>query len=150
MLDPSEAMTLPEPRLLLVDYITPPCKHECSIIKHVRHAKYACRVLKGIKAPNPVKHALMRATYGGQVRSGLDPLPRGYCCRGSQTCQAGIWKPRRVKLGQVIMLRYSSPLRTDLQLCKIRPHNSAGDTRLLRGMAPLWDPAIRYWVLGWT
>ncbi len=35
-----EPITLPEPRLL-GDFITAPCKHECSIIKHVRHAKKA-------------------------------------------------------------------------------------------------------------
>ena len=55
-----EPIALPEPRLV-GDYITAPCKHECSIIKQVRHAKKAQRVLSTL---NPVKHALLRATAG--------------------------------------------------------------------------------------
>ena len=33
-----EPITLPKPRLVS-DFITAPCRHECSIIKQVRHAK---------------------------------------------------------------------------------------------------------------
>jgi hypothetical protein len=55
-----EPIILPEPRLVS-DFVTAPCSHECSIIKQVRHAKKAHRVLS---APNPVKHALLRAIAG--------------------------------------------------------------------------------------
>ena len=58
-LDPSpEALNLPEPRHM-ADYNTTPCKHGCSIIMQVRHAKKTCKVLK---AHNKVKQALVRAT----------------------------------------------------------------------------------------
>ncbi len=60
-----EPITLPEPRLLS-DFITAPCKHECSIIKQARHAKKAHRVLVAL---NPVKQALLRASAG---QCGLD------------------------------------------------------------------------------
>ncbi len=50
----------------MTDYITSPCKHECSIIRLVRRAKQACRA---IKAHNQVKQALMRATA---CHSGMD------------------------------------------------------------------------------
>jgi hypothetical protein len=53
-----EPMTLPEPRLLS-DYITAPCRHECSIIQQVRHAKKAHIVLAAL---NPVKQSLLRET----------------------------------------------------------------------------------------
>jgi hypothetical protein len=33
-----EPITLPAPRLVS-DYVTSPCRHECNIIKQVRHAK---------------------------------------------------------------------------------------------------------------
>jgi len=46
-----EPITLPEPRLL-GNYITAPWKHECNIIKQVRHAKKAHGVLSTL---NPVK-----------------------------------------------------------------------------------------------
>ena len=46
-----EAITLPDPRLL-VDYITTPCKHECKVIKRMRHVRQAFRVLSSL---NPVK-----------------------------------------------------------------------------------------------
>ena len=52
-----EAVTLPEPRPI-GGYITAPCKHECIIIRQIRHAKHARRFLK---SPKPVKQALMRA-----------------------------------------------------------------------------------------
>jgi hypothetical protein len=55
-----EPVTLPEPRKLS-DFITAPCKHECNIIKQVRHAKKAHMVLSAL---NPVKQALLRATAG--------------------------------------------------------------------------------------
>jgi hypothetical protein len=55
-----EPITLPEPRLVS-DYITAPCRHECSIMKQVRHAKMAHRVLSAL---NPVKQAFLRATMG--------------------------------------------------------------------------------------
>ncbi len=42
-----EPITLPEPRLVS-DYITAPCRHECGIIKQVRHAKKAHRVLSAL------------------------------------------------------------------------------------------------------
>jgi hypothetical protein len=58
-LDPApEAVTIPEPRSS-GNYITSPCKHEYNIIRPVRHAVHACRVLKAL---DPVKQALMRAT----------------------------------------------------------------------------------------
>ena len=55
-----ELMTLPEPRLLS-DYTTAPCKHECGIIKQIRHAKQAHRLLSAL---NLVKQTLLRATVG--------------------------------------------------------------------------------------
>ena len=39
-----EPLTLPEPRMLN-DYNSAPCKHECIIIKQLRHAKQALRLL---------------------------------------------------------------------------------------------------------
>jgi hypothetical protein len=39
-----EPVTLPEPRMLN-NYTTAPCKHECGIIKQLRHAKQALRLL---------------------------------------------------------------------------------------------------------
>jgi hypothetical protein len=84
--DPEKLDSVSEPRLIS-DYNTAPCKHECIIIKQVRHAKKAHRVLSTI---NPVKHALLRATAGqcgtdsasctmDTVRevAGLDRLGRG-------------------------------------------------------------------------
>jgi hypothetical protein len=59
--DPApEPITLPEPRLVS-DFVTAPCRHECSILKQVRHVKKAHRVLSAL---NPVKQALLRATAG--------------------------------------------------------------------------------------
>ena len=59
MLDPApEVVTLLEPRPL-EDYITVLCKHECIIIKQVRHVKQTCRVLTALHL---VKRALMRAS----------------------------------------------------------------------------------------
>jgi hypothetical protein len=59
--DPApEPITLPEPRLVS-DFVTATCRHECSILKQVRHAKKAHRVLSAL---NPVKQALLRATAG--------------------------------------------------------------------------------------
>jgi hypothetical protein len=63
---------LPEPQLSS-DYITAPCKHECNVIKQIRHAKHAYRV---ISALNPTKQTLLRATVG---QCGLDcSLPLGH------------------------------------------------------------------------
>jgi len=68
--DPApEPMTLPEPRLMS-GYITAPCRHECSIIKQVSHAKQAHGI---ITALNPVKQSLLRATAG---QCGMDTA---YC-----------------------------------------------------------------------
>ena len=53
-----ETITLPEPRLLS-DYKSAPCKHECNIIKQLRHAKQAHRLLHSL---NPVKQTLLRST----------------------------------------------------------------------------------------
>jgi hypothetical protein len=39
-----EPVTLPEPRTL-GDLVSAPCKHECSILKQIRHAKQAHRLL---------------------------------------------------------------------------------------------------------
>ncbi len=50
-----EPMTLLEPRLMS-DYITAPCKHECIVIKQIRHAKHAHRV---ISALNQIKQTLI-------------------------------------------------------------------------------------------
>ena len=55
-----EPVTLLEPRLL-GDYIIAPCKHECGIIKQIRHAKQAHRLLSTL---NPTKQSLLRATAG--------------------------------------------------------------------------------------
>ena len=52
------------------DYIPTPCKHECIIIKQVRHAKKAHKVSSDL---NPVKKALLRATAG---QCGMDSA---YC-----------------------------------------------------------------------
>jgi hypothetical protein len=46
-----EPVTLPEPRLLS-DYTSAPCKHECDIIKQIRHAKQAHKLLSAL---NPIK-----------------------------------------------------------------------------------------------
>jgi len=60
MLHPTpEVVTLSEPRPPLEEYIIDPGKHECNIIKQVRQAKEACRVLMSL---NQVNHALMKAT----------------------------------------------------------------------------------------
>ena len=68
--DPTpEPITLPEPRLMSV-YIIAPCKHECSVMKQIRHAKHARR---GIVAINPIKQTLLRAKTG---KCGLDSA---YC-----------------------------------------------------------------------
>ncbi len=64
-----EPITLPEPRLL-GDFITAPCKHECSIIKQVRRAKKAFRVLSAL---NLVKQALLRATVGHSFEMRTQP-----------------------------------------------------------------------------
>jgi len=61
----SEPVTLPEPRLLS-DYITPPCMHECGILKPIRHSKQAHKLLSTL---SPTKHFLLRATAG---QCGLD------------------------------------------------------------------------------
>jgi hypothetical protein len=59
--DPApEPITLPEPRLIS-DFVTAPCRHECNILKQVRHVKKAHIVLSAL---NPVKQALLRATAG--------------------------------------------------------------------------------------
>jgi hypothetical protein len=55
-----EPITLPETRLVR-DYIMALCKHESSIIKQVRHAKKAHKVLSTL---NPVKQPLLRASAG--------------------------------------------------------------------------------------
>ena len=60
-----EPMILPEPRLLS-DYTNAPCKHECSIIKQLRHAKHAHRLMAAL---NPVEQTLLRAKTG---QCGLD------------------------------------------------------------------------------
>ena len=60
-----EPVTLPEPRTL-TDFVTAPCKHECSILKQIRHAKQAHRLLSTL---NPTKQALLRANAG---QCGLD------------------------------------------------------------------------------
>ena len=54
----AEPMTLPQPRLL-IDYIAAPCKHECNVIKQVKHTKHAPIV---ISALNPIKQTFLRAT----------------------------------------------------------------------------------------
>jgi len=65
-LDPApEPITLPEPRLIS-DYITAPCKHECSVMKQIRHAKQALKVFSAL---NPIKKTLLRAIDG---QCGLD------------------------------------------------------------------------------
>jgi hypothetical protein len=53
-----EPITLPEPRLVS-DFAIAPCRHECNIIKQMRHAKKAHMVLSTL---NPAKQALLRAT----------------------------------------------------------------------------------------
>jgi hypothetical protein len=53
-----EPITLLETRLLS-DYITAPCKHECSVTKQVRHANQAHTI---ISALDPIKQPLLRAT----------------------------------------------------------------------------------------
>jgi hypothetical protein len=53
-----EPITLPEPRLLS-DYTTAPYKHECGIIKQIRHAKQAHQRISTLK---PIKQTLLRAT----------------------------------------------------------------------------------------
>jgi len=60
-----EPVTLPEPRTL-GDYVTAPCKHECSIPKQSRHDKQAHRLLTTL---NPTKQSLLRAAAG---ECGLD------------------------------------------------------------------------------
>jgi hypothetical protein len=52
-----DELTLPEPRPL-ADYISAPCRHECSVIHQVKQATQASRVLSKLI---PVKHSLMRA-----------------------------------------------------------------------------------------
>jgi hypothetical protein len=58
-----EPVTLPELRLLS-DYITAPCKHECGIIKQIRHAKQAHRVFSAL---NPIKQTLYERRLGSAV-----------------------------------------------------------------------------------
>ncbi len=53
-----ENVTLPESRHLN-DYPTAPCKHECGIIKQIRHAKQAHRLVSTL---NPIKQSRIRAT----------------------------------------------------------------------------------------
>ncbi len=66
--DPTpEPITLPEPRLVR-DFVTAPCRHECSILKQVRHAKKAHRVLSALNPGNC-----------GAVRDGLCILFDGHC-----------------------------------------------------------------------
>ena len=65
VLRPRETVTLPEPRTL-GDYVTAPCKHECGILKQIRHAKQAHRLLSSL---NPTRQSLLRATAG---KCGLD------------------------------------------------------------------------------
>ena len=60
-----EPVTLPEPRSL-GDYVTAPCKHECGILKQIRHAKQVQRLLSTL---NPTRQSLFRATAG---QCGLD------------------------------------------------------------------------------
>ena len=55
-----EPVTLPGPRSL-GDYVTAPCKHECGILKHIRHAKQVHRLLSTL---NPTKQSRLRATAG--------------------------------------------------------------------------------------
>ncbi len=55
-----EPITLPEPKTL-GDYVTPRFKHECGIVKHIRHAKQAHRILSTF---NPTRQSLLRATAG--------------------------------------------------------------------------------------
>ncbi len=50
-----EPMSIPKPRLLS-NYITAPCKHECNVIKKVRYAKQAHRVMLAL---NPIKQSLL-------------------------------------------------------------------------------------------
>jgi hypothetical protein len=55
-----EPVTLPEPRSL-GDSVTAPCKHECGILKQIRHAKQVHRLLSTL---NPTKQSRLRATAG--------------------------------------------------------------------------------------
>ena len=65
--DPTpKPITLPEPRPMS-DYITAPCKHKCSVMKQIRHAKQALGVFSAL---NPIKQILLRAT-DGQCRKTL-------------------------------------------------------------------------------
>ncbi len=60
-----EPVTLPEPKTLN-DYVTAPCKHESGILKQIRHAKQAHRILSTL---NPTRQSLLRAIAG---QCGLD------------------------------------------------------------------------------
>ncbi len=55
-----EPVTLPGPRSL-DDYVTAPGKHECGILKQIRHAKQVHRLLSTL---NPTRQSLLRATAG--------------------------------------------------------------------------------------
>jgi hypothetical protein len=58
--DPTpEPITLHEARLMLIDNITAPCKHECNVMKQIRHAKKALKIFSTL---NPIKQTLLRAT----------------------------------------------------------------------------------------
>ena len=60
-LDPiPEPVTLPEPKTL-GDLVSAPCKHECSILKQICHAKQAHGLLSTL---NSTKQALLKATAG--------------------------------------------------------------------------------------
>ena len=57
---PPEPIVLLEPRSL-ADFVTAPCKHECSLLRQSRMAKQAHNVFNRL---GPVKQALMRASAG--------------------------------------------------------------------------------------
>ncbi len=77
--DPApEPITLPEPRQVS-DLVTAPYRHECIIIKQVRHAKKAHKLLSAL---NPVKQALLRATAGHCMWNGFCLVHDGHCQGG--------------------------------------------------------------------
>ena len=112
------------------DFVTAPCKHECSIIKQVRDAKKAHRVLSAL---NPMKQALLRATAG---QCGTDSAS---CTTDTVREVAGLDHPGKGNAGGGIqgslslLCGHTAPFWPTSGLRKIEGRHPPGDMRVLQG-----------------
>jgi hypothetical protein len=129
-------ITLREPRLVN-DFVAAPCIHECNIIKQVRHAKKAHKVLSTL---TPVKQALLRATAG---QCGMDSAA---CTMGTVKEVAGMEHPGKGSNGEdsreASLFCAATLHRFGLPVDYARLHIDTLPEICACCKAPLWDSSI--------